>query len=284
MEYAKERILLDKKYPFDMYRSAGRLEKASYLHFHDCLELNFVEAGRGSYLIERATHPIAPGDIFVINNLERHMAYSDGNLSLLVMVFEPDFVWGKGRDFDYLRPFFHRNSCFSNRICPGRQNYGDLEAAISRIWQEWQEQREGYRLMIQSMLLFVLATLSRHYLEQREIGDEARSFRHSFAHIRPAVEYLQEHFKETVTLEQLAAASLMNKSYLSTCFAEVMGMPPFAYLNSLRVNYACMLLRTTSMPVTEIGMLSGFNSASYFNRIFKECMGKTPVEYRKGKE
>lgn len=98
--------------------------------------------------------------------------------------------------------------------------------------------------------------------------------------VKKAVDYLNSHYCEAVTLKQSADALHVNSSYLSTLFKQEMGLSFTAFLNQLRLNHCEELLRSTNLSVTEICLESGFSSASYFIRLFKEKHGVTPKEFR----
>ena len=98
--------------------------------------------------------------------------------------------------------------------------------------------------------------------------------------VKKAVDYLNSHYCEAVTLKQSADALHVNSSYLSTLFKQEMGLSFTAFLNQLRLNHCEELLRSTNLSVTEICLESGFSSASYFIRLFKEKHGVTPKEVR----
>jgi len=280
--YVQETFSLPKDFPFDLFRTGASAEPSPLLHRHDCLELNYAESGGGRYHIEDRIVPIEAGDVFVINDLEPHMAVSDGTLSLLVVIFDPSLVWSRADEFGYLQPFFQRNLRFTNRIRPGDGAYDDFRSAILAMETEWREREEGYRLVIKSRLLLLLALLSRHFGRKGEIGADVREYRESYERIRPAVDLIHERFAGELRLADLAAAAAMSGPYLSTFFRKVMGVTVSEYLDSVRTNRACMLLKSTAKPITEVAYESGFNSSSYFNRVFKASQGVSPREYRAG--
>ena len=93
-------------------------------------------------------------------------------------------------------------------------------------------------------------------------------------------EYVQQHYTEELTLEELAQIFHVNSSYLSTLFAKKTGMNFSYYRNTLRIQRARELLAHSEKSVSEIAMETGYNSISYFNRVFKEIVGITPIQYR----
>ena len=96
-----------------------------------------------------------------------------------------------------------------------------------------------------------------------------------------ALTYLNEHFTESLTLDDLAAHLNISKYHLSRSFPERIGCGLNAYINSLRADHAAMLLASTKISVTQVGFDSGFESSSTFFRTFKELYGTSPKQYRK---
>ena len=95
-----------------------------------------------------------------------------------------------------------------------------------------------------------------------------------------ALTYLNEHFTESLTLDDLAAHLNISKYHLSRSFPERIGCGLNTYINSLRADYAAMLLASTKISVTQVGFDSGFESSSTFFRTFKELYGASPKQYR----
>lgn len=99
--------------------------------------------------------------------------------------------------------------------------------------------------------------------------------------IVPIKQYLDEHFTEKISLDELSALFFVNKFYLSRLFKEAYGMPVNAYLQQLRVTKAKKMLRFTDESMETIGMECGIGEANYFCRLFRKVEGISPNEYRR---
>lgn len=93
-------------------------------------------------------------------------------------------------------------------------------------------------------------------------------------------EYLDSHYQEKITLDNLADKFLINKYALSRGFKEQFGTSIINYLLSVRITHAKQLLRFSSDSVEEIGNQCGITPLYYFSRIFKQIEGVSPLEYR----
>lgn len=279
MNYRQEMFQFHEESHFQLFQTT---QKQETLHCHDCLELNLVEAGSGRYIIGGKLYPIAPGDIFVINNSERHLAIHEGEeLKLTVIVFDSGYV-GKKYGQNYLLPFFQRKKNFSNRIVPGSQGYEDMLATFHCMKRESCELRTGWQMVMEAAANMLLSLLYRYYQEQQEIEEQSAKLQMPYGRISRVLEYIDRHFGESLTLEQLAGEAALSRTYLCKCFKELTGQTLFAYLEQVRIQNACCLLQTSEEPISRIALDSGFESISYFNRSFKKCCGVTPGQYRRG--
>ena len=98
--------------------------------------------------------------------------------------------------------------------------------------------------------------------------------------IKEVVSYVNTNFKEDITLSKLAVHVHVNSTYLSTLFKQEMGIPFTTYLNNIRLSHSEELLRTSYHSITEICLMVGFTSPSYFTKVFKKHYGIGPREYR----
>jgi AraC family transcriptional regulator of arabinose operon len=92
--------------------------------------------------------------------------------------------------------------------------------------------------------------------------------------------YLDQHYAEHITLDDLSEQFFINKYYLTRVFKEQFGQSINAYLQSVRITHAKQLLRFSDKTVEEIGIECGLGSLHYFSRVFKNIEGVPPSEYR----
>jgi AraC-like DNA-binding protein len=96
-------------------------------------------------------------------------------------------------------------------------------------------------------------------------------------------EYLQSNFLEKTSLEDLASVSGLNKYHLLRCFKTAYKTSPHAYQTMLRVNYARNeLQKRKDEPIMTIAQDAGFYDQSHFDKVFKQYLGTTPLDYRLG--
>ncbi len=99
--------------------------------------------------------------------------------------------------------------------------------------------------------------------------------------ISKAMYYMNQHYFEPITVEQIAAACGLSVSYLHKRFLQLVKMTPVAYLNRVRISAAKRLLSSTDDSTDVIAQKCGFASQTYFTTAFKKAVKTTPQKYRK---
>ncbi len=94
------------------------------------------------------------------------------------------------------------------------------------------------------------------------------------------VKYIRNNLTENISVDCLAQKACMSTSHFYKTFKNTFGETPIDYLNTQRLNKAKKLIRTSSRKLADIAHVCGFNSSSYFTRIFKMHEGMTPNQYR----
>ena len=279
MKLERDSIPLDKEFPFQI--SEVELNQANSRpgtwHWHSYFEITWVLEGKGNYFVNGQEYTMEKDDIIIFNNVEPHgWKLLGGNMKLLVMIFSPEFVAEKISVFDaeYLKPFVERGSNFKNRVGREEKVNEEIRISIREIHQEWNERKEGYPLMIKANVLRILTMLIRAY--QDKSGEMLKEKKNAMKRLEQAFTYINDHYCEKITLEEVAASVYMSSNYFSSYFRRVANISFSDYVTRLRVNRAREMLRENGANVTEIAMECGFNNISNFYRLYKKHMGKTP--------
>lgn len=281
MKLERDTIPLDKEFPFQI--SEVELNPANShpgtWHWHSYFEITWVLEGRGNYFVNGQEYTMEKDDIIIFNNVEPHgWKLLGGNMKLLVMIFSPEFVAEKISVFDteYLKPFVERGSNFKNRVGHEETVNGEIRTSIREIYQEWNDRKEGYPLMIKANVLRILTMLIRAYQDETKSGEMLKEKKNAMKRLEQAFTYINAHYCEKITLEEVASSVYMSSNYFSSYFRKVTNISFSDYVTRLRVNRARELLREDGANVTEIAMECGFNNISNFYRLYKKHMGKTP--------
>ncbi len=97
--------------------------------------------------------------------------------------------------------------------------------------------------------------------------------------INEVIRYINTHYEQQISLEELAAVANLSKSHFTKVFSENMQLTPMEYLKTIRLQNAKKMLLSHRLTVTQVSQQCGFNSSSYFTKIFKEAFNETPKEF-----
>lgn len=123
-------------------------------------------------------------------------------------------------------------------------------------------------------LLTLLMAESWHPESKTHIGSKKQSLQH-------VKDYLDQHYQEKITLDNLADMFFINKFYLTRIFKEQFGVSVNNYLAQVRITHAKQLLRFSDLTIEQIGRECGIDEPAYFARVFKKVEGVAPGEYRR---
>lgn len=138
----------------------------------------------------------------------------------------------------------------------------------------------GYEFTVQGSLYLLFGfILQKELYSLRSSQEQQLSYR--LKQLKDVFRYIEGHYTEEVTLEDLAAIAGMNPKYFCRFFRQITQRTPVNYLNYYRIECAKEQLSTTDATITEVALNCGFNDVSYFIKTFKKYMGITPKQYIK---
>lgn len=101
--------------------------------------------------------------------------------------------------------------------------------------------------------------------------------------VAAVLQFCRDHFRDPVSVKELAAQSNLSREHFSRVFKESQGVSPAAYLRKQRLLAAAEMLRSTSLPIKEVALRTGFYSARHLMKSFARVRGETPQQYRRRK-
>jgi AraC-like DNA-binding protein len=253
-------------------------------NYHDYFEISWIANGSGKFNVGKKTYPVEPDDLFVNGNSDLHLLESDrSNLIRCVNVyFLPDLIFRPGGnmlDFEYLGPFYVQSIEFSNRIPHGSPPNRRIVELMARMNHALVEKREHHRLEAKNALCEILLALRVHYGQFPVVEGVHPSRRQKLERLKRVFQDLREHYQEKISLDHLAEVAYMSPSYLCRFFKMTTNYTLKEYLHRIRVDLAKELLIEGKLPITQIGLEVGFESHSYFDRVFRRLTGVSPREY-----
>ena len=125
-----------------------------------------------------------------------------------------------------------------------------------------------------------LNVLLTYLMEESWNPDEIKQREKREQKLFPVRRYLDQHFADKMTLDDLANIFFINKYHLARSFKGQFGVSIYTYLQNVRITKAKQLLRFTKLSMEEISQQCGFGAGYYFSRVFKAVEGISPREYR----
>lgn len=240
------------------------------LHAHpDFVEVLLVDEGSARFLIGENAYDIQAGDLLVFNSGVVHDELSDSPFGSWCIA-----VGG-------LRlPGLRENALIADNESPvhrAGQESADLRALYDMIFRYLSTDRPDCEAFCHRLMLALLdraLTITGSTSLRAPANPEPSSLG------RQVQEYIDQHFREPLTLQDLGDALHASPYYLSHVFKEESGYSPMQYLTRRRIGEAQNLLLETDMPISHIAELVGYDTQNYFNLQFSKHVGMPPRKFR----
>lgn len=251
------------------------------MHWHE--DLQFIYCISGTVRVKTLSEEeiLSAGEGIFINKNEVHLVERIGRYKYKSFLFPDYFVsFYIGSPAARLTQGITENKSISLVVL--REGFEWTKDALS-ILRELASLEETKRANLYSYeVLSRLSSLWLIILKNVSRADELPDG-HTSKRMRKFLAYIETHYVEEISLEELAKSADVSKSECIRCFKTTLQTTPYKYLMDLRLSKAARLLGETDLPVSRVAAMTGFNQQSYFGKCFKEKMGCSPGEYRKNK-
>lgn len=264
------------------------------LHTHDFIELTCVIQGmcyHTEYDINGnvTTYQAKKGDVFIIKNGTPHANFiSTENTAPFIAydcAFTPDFAttlltnysFIQNKAFLWFRPFLSVEDCEKPNMTVSGNGLPEIEKIFEKMFREYNEKASGYQELLNTYLIELFVKIFRQ-LETAKDGDVLNKQK---AYIFSAVQYLKENYGRKISLHEIASNSFLSPSYFSALFKEMTGSSFSKYLQKIRIEKACELLKNSDEKIGTIADKVGFYDIKPFYNAFKKLVGVTPNEFRR---
>jgi len=238
-------------------------------HTHTFAELFYVVGGVGQFRIEDEVHPVSAGDLVIVNpNVEHTETSLDARpLEYIVLgVADLELSVAKGQDGRFCIVHFQ-----------GRQE--EIRTYLRTMQKEMEAKSPGYEIVCQDLLDVIVVRLMRQTDFSATLAPASRR---GGGRVCAVVQrYIDKHYKEAVTLDDLAEIAHVSKYHVVHTFKKEYGISPMSYLAEKRIEESKQLLGTTDYPLSRLAHILGFSSGSYFSQSFRKQEGISPMEYRR---
>lgn len=242
------------------------------IHRHDdVLELLYIMQGDGQYIVNGKAYLVQPGNLIICNAGVMH-----GEAPYLKHCAESYCLVLK----DLYLPEFPPNTLskpFDTPVYFFTEDRAEVEHILLALYAQHAHSTEAYtvcNLLANALLNIIYAKI----VSRQKTGALAQKNDEEF--IQSIIQFLDEHYQEPISLQELGKEFHISPSYLSHIFKTEIGLPPIKYLMNRKIGESQNLLMNTSLPISDISDSLGFNDSGHFSRTFKKYIGITPSEYR----
>ena len=272
--FTRRQTMIRRDFEIYRYRYMDEVE----LHHHDFYEIYMLLRGSVSYTVENRIFHMRAGDLMLISPLELHQARVDSNDE----PYERIVLWvDRGYLESLSSPHTSLTRCFDTTI-PGHTNLlrlpgatgAPLRTTVDKLCALKADKAYGSDLLAQSALVELLVGLNRAAAER---GD-ARPTGTSDQVVDAVLHYINEHYSEALTLDQLSEKFFISKYHLLRKFDAQVGTTVHRYILQKRLLNAKQLL-AGGVPPNEVCQYCGFGDYANFYRAFRAEYNQTPRQY-----
>lgn len=240
-------------------------------HWHEHVELHYIVSGTAVFHIDQQLYHVQAGDLIISNRNEMHAGYSTAApYEAWLLVFDPEDVCA-----GYLDPDVRFRS-----LIRGDETVRGL---LARMLDEYGRRADGYAYLCRGLVMELLVYLSRNHRTETLAPRNAAKRRRDLERLTPALQYIEHHYNEPITVAQLARMLCLSTDRLGHLFREGVGQSPLQYINEIRLRKAMSLLSVGEYTVTQVAREVGFADYNHFGRLFRRRYGCTPNQVRRRK-
>lgn len=261
--------------PFATYKNRNLQAANLYSHYHKEIEIITVIDGGADFYIGADLYEVRAGEVLIIPPYAVHRATFLADTLHECICFDASILWDDALRRDLEKGALTVNTHVRSDSAVCSAVYESTRAAFDA----YQRNEHGWELEAIGNLSVAFGKLcATEFFVKGGAVDTEQDF------VRNVLEYVKEHYNEQVTSSTAADHLHINNSYFCRIFKERFGCCFAEYLANYRIEKAKMLLNMTDESVSDVAIKCGFNSFSYFGKIFKEKVRITPSAYRKRKQ
>lgn len=243
------------------------------VHYHKEIELFLITDGSAYLYVDSVAYEVHKGDILVIAPYHPHNAkiFADRKFSHHCICFDLKMIYERK-----LCEELEKGTLTITPHISHTEPYAELLGEyIKKACQAHSSGKSGWELTVIGNMSLFLGLLKEHCLLQ-QVKEGTRS--NDFAiHV---IDYISNNYSNGITSKDAADFLHLSNSYFCRIFKENFGFCFQNYLNAYRLDEASEQLKNSTLPISEISIAAGFNSFSYFSKLFKDTYHCTPSEYR----
>ena len=255
-------------------------------HWHEALEFGYVTSGEFDYSFPEQKAHMKKGDFIFINSNVLHGIFPENQdltgCTMYVIQFAPVFLAGGYNSNIARRYFLPLIGCSSipyHLFSPEGEEENELIYDFNKAYYADLEGGYGHEFRVQNHLSRLWLNMYKLFAPTLEKAVAHNDV--SMDRLKTMIAYIQNHYHEKLTLDDIAGAANISTRECSRCFSTNLSQSPIDYLNHYRTERAAHLLISGNKSILDISEECGFSSGSYFSKMFVRTMDCTPMEYRK---
>ncbi|MFD2615897.1 AraC family transcriptional regulator [Terrilactibacillus laevilacticus] len=275
--------VLNKQFPFRSFINQGHQLVSP--HWHKEVEIIYVFKGSINIGVNDEPIHVKKGEILFINGGDIHYILASSDSERFVIQFDLTFFQEISTMNVIEKNLRDAFSQMKNSSTEWNKTTKDkMVKIIENIQEENTKKQEGYPFVIKAKLYEMMALIFRE-IPEKESEDTSDSqltkTQETLEKLDQIFSYVESHYKEGITLQDIAKYSGFSTYYFTKFFKKNTGTTFIKFLNEYRLNKAKWILLNGNYTVTEIAEMAGFTSVKTFHHLFKEVMGVSPLKYRK---
>lgn len=243
------------------------------LTYHDLYEIYILETGSRTTVINDKIFDTMPNDAAMFNSLALHQSYGDTPYSGMCFHFSDAFLdahFSKLAKTQLLK-------CFDTPIISLDDESMLKIKAIAKVVEG--NSNRNFIYLCEILEILYKNSLNMHSDNSKQLNVAKICSSEKMSAI---MDYINQKFPEIKNIGEICSRFDISEGYLCRAFKNQTGMTVVQYMNTLKINYACRFLsdRYSNKNISYIANECGFESSSYFIRVFKKMIGTTPMNYR----
>ena len=263
--------------------SSDEEELKMYAHWHNEIEIQMFVNGSSNTTIDHTEVFVDEGDILLIPSQSIHFGYAKSpKLEMHTIIFRPEVLCPMNREESvqkYFLPFVNRTAVIPYVLRTTDRGYNEIRECILQIANLANEKPKFSQLKIMNCLYSLFINL--YEFDYVKIKTQSAVADKNYLAVKDTIAYIEENYKQPLTVDELAYNAGFSKSRFMTIFKEYTNTTCKKFINQCRLESSREMLRETDDTVLNIAIASGYNNISLYNREFKKVYGITPLEYRK---
>ena len=257
------------------------IDPGSYIpmHWHRAVEIIYMQEGSLDVTVESENFTIRKGDCIVINGNVLHSTKCTSPNTAILLQIPLDFMEKYIPDLGQLIFLFD----FRTKDQRLQTKQTMLKTILEQLQIINDVRPDGYLLRFNSLIFELLFQLY-HNFAVKILQNNTSQEKKDMDRLEPVLNYISEHYREPISLNEIAEVACLQTGYFCRFFKKKMGITFLEYQNEYRLSFIYRDLITTRDPVHVILERHGFTNYKLFRRMFLEHFGNTPTQIRKQRE